>query len=1101
MLVSSLVQKLRLFMLLFLATILVSACDQSLDDIEADDFGFPKRTIYAKGQNVTGEEENQLSEWSDSGYKYNGDQIVIMVYNPSGSSPKKNTWNAWLCDGEDNICASMYDAWSCSFPDGYCSVPDDTYETINNAPCYMERGEGLYLLITDPARDDIEDPNTYDSVNRLPSSAGFYTKSLWDETSQFQNGQRAYGYSGELVPVEVDPETGEETENYRSAGEYVEGTAWFKILDRYYEDNSGSYKVSIKRGFDQSVPPPIASVISFVTDAMKDTAESLYKEIVANSDYLLWIKMLLVIYIVVHGILYLGGASQMNQREFVSMFIRMIIVIQLTTSTTSWDLFNNYFFKFFTEGLDEMISIVTSNISDGTSDAITFFDKLLNLLYSYETSIKLYAAVNSFPSGFVVTIISYIGFFYFTFAIAEVVILYLLSYLGIALLIIVAPIFICFMLFEITKPLFENWLNQFVALFLQAVITLAALNLFAQMIVDQIYMMFGYKACFEDWISVGSFVIAKSWFICSTVKDTPDSSTSQSDINDNCEDNLFCYMEVPGYGYNDGSNPDYYCEPYECWDNRHVELPFLDPDISKEADLIEAFRSPYSSLSIPMMYESCVLLLMCYLMGQFNKIVPSIVKGVSGGSTSTSGVTGGLGAAAGSVMQDFKASVSAFKNAAMKQITGKSQNQREVAIRSWVNKNIKTPLAETGVGKAVSTAYHTAGFVKDMIIPPGSFMLASSKEREEYRKARAEAKEELRQKDAQEGYYYDKSYRDRMKDFIEDNTGITKFKKVVNEFDASGKKLYKEIPKALGRMALETETGQTINQFAKNTASGFNELKTEFRDEFYKMMGKTKTKTAEELEQERLKKEQEQQEQERLKEEQEKRKNEEKQKEKEQQARVQQEIKFDTQIEDACKILGVDRSVLAGLSKEEQLAILRKAYRKAALKYHPDKNHGNEKEATEMFKKAQSANEQLVDFINRGLSLQPRATMPKSQDTPEYRQEEVRKKQEEEARKQREQDEARKKQEEEEARRQREQMKKAQEKPKPMTAMESAYQDLGISGSDLEGLTRKKVESFYRKAALKCHPDKNQGNEVEAAEKFRRAQSARDFLINKLPEE
>jgi type IV secretory pathway VirB6-like protein/curved DNA-binding protein CbpA len=1097
---NSLVQKLRLFIMLFLAAMMVSACDQSLDDIEADDFGFPKRTVYAKGQNVTGEEESQLSEWSASGYKYNGDQIVIMVYNPSGSSPKKNTWNAWLCNGEDRICDSMYDAGSCSFPEGYCSVPDDTYETINNAPCYMERGEALYLLITDPARDDIDSPNTYDSVNRLPSSAGFYTKSLWDETSQFQNGQRAYGYSGELVPVEVDPETGEETENYRDAGEYVEGTAWFKILDRYYEDNSGSYKISIKRGFNQVVPPPIASVISFVTNAMKDTAESLYKEIVSNPEYLLWIKMLLVIYIAVHGILYIGGASQMNQREFVSMFIRMIIVIQLTTSTTSWDLFNNYFFKFFTEGLEEMISIVTSNISDGTSDAITFFDKLLNLLYSYETSVKLYAAVNSFPSGFVVTIISYIGFFYFTLAIAEVVILYLLAYLGIALLIIVAPIFICFMLFEITKPLFENWLNQFVSLFLQSVITLAALNLFATMIVDQIYMMFGYKACFEDWISVGSFVIAKSWFICSTVKETPNSSASQSEIDDNCESNLFCYMEVPGYGYNDTDNPDYYCEPYECWDNRHVELPFLDPDISREADLIDAFRSPYSSLSIPMMYEACILLLMCYLMGQFNKIVPSIVKGISGGSTA---VTEGLGGAASSAMQDFKASVSGLKNAAMKQMTGMSQNQRSTAIRTWVNENIKTPLANTSVGKAASTAYHTAGFVKDMIIPPGSFMLASSKERNEYRKARAEAKEELRQRDAKEGYEYSKSYRDRVKDFFDEKTGIAKFKTVVKDFDDSGKKLYKEFPKYLGRLAMETETGQTINQFAKNTVAGFNELKTDFRDAFYRMRGNMK-QNVEELEQERLNKEQER--------EQEKKKAEEKQKEKMQQEKLQRDMKLDAPIDEACKTMGLDRSALVGLSQEEQLSIVKKAYRKLALKYHPDKNRGNEIEAAEMFKKVQNANEKLADLIEKRTDFQPRYQAQKSQEQDDAQrrqaQDELRRQKEEAealAQKQKAEAEAQRRQEEEDA-------KKNQEKPKPerskpMTAMESAYEDLGINGSDLEGLTKKeklqKVRSAYRKSALKYHPDKNVGNEKEAEKNFSRVKSASGFLTSvfeKLPD-
>ncbi len=881
--------KLLKLILLFLASLLISACDQDLPPIEADDFGYPKVTVYAKGENVSGEEENQLSEWVPTGYKYNGDKIVIMVYNPAysygGSQPPlKYTWNSWLCEGESDICSSMYNSPACNFPQGYCHSPTDKYETIDNAPCYLSQGQGLYLLVTYPG-GDVDDPNTYESINRLPSEAKMYTKSLWDPpvsgAEMYNNGSAAYGFSGELEPnptISTDYETKVTTEipSDLSQSDYVGGRAYFKILDRYYGDNSGNQYAVMKRGFDSVVPPPIATVIEFVTETMDRMSESLYKEIVNNYDFRLSIKTLLVLYIIVHGVLFIGGASDMTQSELVSLFIKLVIVIQLLTGEDSWTLFNNYFFKFFTSGLDEMISIVTSNI-DQSDNGFTFFDTLLSLLFSYETSMKIQALVWSFPSGFLVTFIIYAGFALFTVAIAKAVMIYLLAYMAIALLIIVAPIFICFMLFNQTRPLFETWLNAFANYFLQAVLVMAALNLLGQIIVDQIYMILGFKACFEDnpSLTIGTWCFSKSWFICS------DLSTG------------LVPTEVPGYGYNttttvncDASSgfecqdTSVYCEPFECIDDRYPDLPFLDPEIEKEHDLIDNFKS-LNSLSIPMLYESSVLLLMCYLMMKFNDVVPGLGKGLAKGGSA--GRTA-LGATASSSMTDFKNTLSGMKNASLKLATGKSELERGIARREKFNEAVNvvkrdviravalTKATAKGLDKAASNAYKKSGklkalfypvkkvkqlavlaakspvlvlkggligasLLKDTILKPGNLMIGTPEEIAARNKAVKEAKAYNRAKDASEGKQVSLSYKEKLTKSIQDKTGITKFNQRVADFDEKytkdGKLHLRSVGGAMrrgvGRALYNTRPGKAVYDGATRLKDS---IKEEYRARF-----------------------------------------------------------------------------------------------------------------------------------------------------------------------------------------------------------------------------------------------------------------------------
>jgi type IV secretion system protein VirB6 len=610
------------FVLLFICLVISFIGDKSA--IDADDFGFAKVTVYASGQNVTGVEENQLAEWEYSGYHYNGDNAVIMVYNNTGDH--SSIWSSWFCDNEGKICDAARNFDQCQVLNSqYCANPKAQFESIVNPPCLFSKGVGFYMLLTDPTNTNITDPNQFQEINRNPNAANFFTTQLWYQINMYHAGQEAQGYNQAISPS------------------YNGGAAYFKILDSYYQDNSGFYKAALKRGFTSDTPPPIASVISKVQSTLDNVSKTLFDRIIKNPVYKTSLKAVLFLYMIINGILYLGGIIKMNQKELINMTMKLIIVIQLLTTDKSWDVFNNYFFQFFTTGLNEIIGIVTFNISGG--EGIYFFDNVLNLLFSYETSIKILTLIYSIPSGIIATILIFFAFALFSIAIAKAVVLYMLSYIAISLLITVAPIFITFLLFKTTRYLFENWINQFNTYFFQPVLVFASLSLLGQTIINIMYRILGFKSCYVPWISLKSFVLVRMWQICNFNKTT----------------SLQANIAVPGYGYWDANNPDKFYTPYQFVANRYIDLPFLDPNVADDASLISAFEAPYVLLNAPILYNSLILVILTFLIYKVNDLIPNIARGLAGvtafdshtGATHNTGSVNALSSAANSAVDNI----------------------------------------------------------------------------------------------------------------------------------------------------------------------------------------------------------------------------------------------------------------------------------------------------------------------------------------------------------------------------------------------------------------------------------------------------------------
>lgn len=732
-------KKIHFFLIILM--FFLSSCDEAKIPIEADDFGYPKIIVQAKGLNITGTQDNQLSEWMPTAYKYNGEPLAIMVYNDSGDYSA--LWTSWFGANEDTISSMMRSSSMCNIATPTPGDDSVTFTDPSQPPCIFHKGQGLYLLLTNPAVD-ITDPNLYPTINRNPSSpsVNFMTLGLWQDIAMYSQGSLAGGYLG----------------NFNNSSNYIGGSAYFKILDKYYDDNSGGFYAALKRGFDPKETPPITYVIKMITSKIDKTAKELYIKITENGQYLLALKIGLTLYMMIQGLLYTMGMLNMNQRELLFSFIRLIIVMQLLTSNTSWALFNEYFFTFFTDGLDEVLGIITSTVTGQSTSGFTFFDKMIGLFYSYETWMKILALCVSVPSGIVVTGLLALALGILTLAIVQGVVLYLLAYLAISILIVLAPIFITFMLFKITKSLFDAWINQFAGYFFQAVLVFASITLLGQIIIDKIYKILGFRVCYQDYISFNSngsnFTLMKAWQIC---------KFNMSELKD--------IISIPGYGFWDLENPKRFCTPYECTGERYVNLPFLD--LVEDASLIKAFENPWIDLNLPMLYNGFILVLIAYLMFKFNAVVPDIGKGIAGGGGGENKLAGAAQSSLGDIkkfaqgvnntqaVQLLKSGVKAGLKAGAKlgarallspeRINSIKEYRKERKEAREKSKKKLDQLSES-YDKAIenikgSKAFKLLGSITNIAIPPLS-MEMHTKEYEQKKYW-----EEKKQKDAEEGNY------------------------------------------------------------------------------------------------------------------------------------------------------------------------------------------------------------------------------------------------------------------------------------------------------------------------------------------------------------
>lgn len=630
-----LVDLIKKSLLLLLVGMVLTGCS-NVNCIEADDFGFLNLTVsarYSKEEMANQYGTSQVAPWRASNYQVNGRPLVILVKGwtqgvDRNNSSELSAWCAWYGQAEHTATLSSFCARlaECKFIDDIMCTNTPTAQ-ITNAPCIFKNGVGLYALIAKKGTN----PNQTIESMKNPDGLTFHL------------GEKPVGY--EMFDVDKNGKmrtAGGLMYNYGDDSDlkqqYANSELYFKILDSFYDDDSGQYRISIKSGITDMAPDPI----TFVTNLVKKylfgergdygLIRNIYMGIVNNPGYKMSVTAILTLYIIWTALSYLSGNIQLTHTELIVRVLKIGIVSTLLSSRYSWTFFNDYLFVWFVDGAEQIKQMVLEAAATGSGSP-----GILGMMLAPQTFAKLFSLLFVDWMGFIYIILFFCALFYLVAVYFEASVLYLTALLAVGMIITMGPIFMCFMLFGITRSLFENWLRQLISYAIQPMILFTGLSFIVMLVQMEIYGALGFKVCkhsFPKMNNGGAEVI---------------SEFTKEQLGFDLGDSIFYWwFPEPMKGENftrikskilipidhfesgnnkiTGADDGTFCEAYGCIGERYADLPYLDPE--RDQRRIQQFWNGRF-----VQIDGLLLILVAiYLLGKFNGIAVSMAKFIAGTS-------------------------------------------------------------------------------------------------------------------------------------------------------------------------------------------------------------------------------------------------------------------------------------------------------------------------------------------------------------------------------------------------------------------------------------------------------------------------------------
>lgn len=403
------------------------------------------------------------------------------------------------------------------------------------------------------------DPSSYTSPWYSDNQGGYLVAVSLYKNCDGRNGNfMTYYIGGSSPPSVTDARTAGVVNLHASAdnspsGLYsdtvpADGRLWLQIFDQKsmdwdvdgngdqvgdndYTNNSGQYLVDVvtTRDLGGGISDIIDDIIAPVklillgeptaSPPVPGLVEKFFNGITRQGAYVDAIRAMIGLGVIIFAMFYMAGLANITQKELLVLMIKIGVVITLT-DPDSWSIFYNYFFRIFVEGTDELIWIFTHHLKDaisatadpntvalpgnyeGVNSNFAFLNQTLARFFTNTTNIKISSLVTTWPVGPIYAIIIYAGIIFFLFAVIKAIIVYMTAIMMVSLLLFLAPIFIPFMLFGKTKPLFNAWIDNLFSYLLQPVFLFTVIALFNVFIYSTFYNLLSFTVCWSCFFEI-----------------------------------------------------------------------------------------------------------------------------------------------------------------------------------------------------------------------------------------------------------------------------------------------------------------------------------------------------------------------------------------------------------------------------------------------------------------------------------------------------------------------------------------------------------------------------------------------------------------------
>lgn len=426
--------------------------------------------------------------------------------------------------------------------DGDC-FDEDVFHTkldheSGDSPCYLEGAMGLYGAIAFKDGDgNYANPNTEENFSDLPSSK-FATFHIGDIDSTIDS----IGNKFEISTVKTCLR-GEECTEYKDAdgNPYIpEGKLYLRITDtgNAYSDNEGGYLVDVTGGVRATVGSFISDFIEKFDDVISSVTKTLYINLVEDTEFILIVRILLMLYIAIMGFQFMMGSTQNTLSDIVLGAVKIGIISALI-SPQSWDFFNNYLFTFIHE-LGETIAevlladIVLDTLYDAnnvvytdTSNVFTAFDTI-QIFFSGAIINKTFSAL--LTKKFLLVLVMILAICWFFNILIKAMLMVIISSAMLGLLTFTAPIFIIMILFKKTFDLFTTWLKSMVSASLIILMVYCFIVLMIPLVFGKLEQLYNFTIC-QGCFFTDSFCLWKTHYYVQSYNELDNAINKKSVFN------------------------------------------------------------------------------------------------------------------------------------------------------------------------------------------------------------------------------------------------------------------------------------------------------------------------------------------------------------------------------------------------------------------------------------------------------------------------------------------------------------------------------------------------------------------------------------------